>query len=51
MDRVLAVVDLSETSKQVAREAGSLAEQMSADVVLVHVTTEDEYKTRRSRLL
>ncbi|AKU09447.1 universal stress protein [Haloferax gibbonsii] len=50
MERVLAVVDPSETSKKVVREAGSIAEGMSADVVLIHVTTEDEYKARRGTM-
>ncbi|MCO8268032.1 universal stress protein [Haloferax sp. AB510] len=50
MERVLAVVDPSETSKKVVREAGSVAEQMDAEMVLIHVTTEDEYKVRRGTM-
>ncbi|SFL33497.1 Nucleotide-binding universal stress protein, UspA family [Halogranum rubrum] len=47
MERVLAVVDPTEVAKNVVREAGEIAEGMDAEVVLIHVTTDEEYSARR----
>jgi nucleotide-binding universal stress UspA family protein len=46
MDRALAVVDASEAAKELVREAGELAAGVDADLVLVHVTTEEEYEDK-----
>lgn len=46
MERALVVVDPSDATKELLAEAGSLAEGVGAEIVLVHVTTEDEYADR-----
>jgi nucleotide-binding universal stress UspA family protein len=46
MDRALAVVDASEVAKDLVREAGELAAGVDAELVLVHVTTDDEYEDK-----
>jgi nucleotide-binding universal stress UspA family protein len=46
MDRALAVVDASEAAKDLVREAGELAAGVDAELVLVHVTTDDEYEDK-----
>ncbi|RBI62223.1 universal stress protein [halophilic archaeon] len=49
MERALAVVEASESAKRLVHEAGELAAGVGADLVLLHVTTDDEYEsTRRS---
>ncbi|MEF8773184.1 MAG: universal stress protein [Halobacteriales archaeon] len=50
MDRALAVVEADEATKDLVREAGELAGGVGAELVLVHVTGEDEYEERRSDL-
>ena len=47
MQRALVVVDASESAKALVREAGELAGGVGADLVLVHVTTREEYRERR----
>ncbi|UPV76322.1 universal stress protein (plasmid) [Halorussus limi] len=49
MERALAVVDAEESTKALVREAGELAAAVDAELVLLHVTTNDEYeKTRQT---
>lgn len=50
MDRALAVVEGSEAAKDLVREAGELTAAVGAELVLVHVTDEDEYDERREEL-
>lgn len=50
MECALAVVEGDETAKGLVREAGELAAATGADMVLVHVTTEEEYAERREDL-
>ena len=50
MERALAVVDPSDAAKDLVREAGELAAGVDAELVLVHVTTEDEYDERRDAM-
>lgn len=47
MERALAVVEADETTKELVREAGELAAGVDAELLLVHVTSEDEYAERR----
>jgi nucleotide-binding universal stress UspA family protein len=47
MDRALAVVDASDVAKTLVREAGELAAGVGADLVLLHVTTEEDFEQRR----
>jgi nucleotide-binding universal stress UspA family protein len=47
MDRALAVVDAEESTKALVREAGELAAAVDAELVLLHVTTTEEYEDRR----
>jgi len=46
MDHALAVVDATETAKELVREAGELAAGVDAELTLLHVTTEDEYQDK-----
>ena len=49
MERALAVVDAEESTKALVHEAGELAAAVDAELVLLHVTTNDEYeKTRQT---
>ncbi|WP_128478769.1 universal stress protein [Halorussus pelagicus] len=49
MERALAVVDAEESTKALVREAGEIAAAVDAELVLLHVTTNDEYeKTRQT---
>lgn len=50
MERALAVVDGDEADKELAREAGALAHGVDAELVLLHVTTEDEFFEREETL-
>lgn len=50
VQRALVVVDSTEESKEVVREAGELAAGVGAGLVLLHVTTEEEYEKRREKL-
>ncbi|WP_327053458.1 universal stress protein [Halomicrococcus gelatinilyticus] len=50
MERALAVVEGSESAKQLVHEAGELASGVGADLVLVHVTTTEEYESTRTSL-
>lgn len=50
MDRALAVVDASDAAKKLVREAGELAAGVDAGLVLVHVTTEEDYEDRREAM-
>jgi len=50
MDRALAVVDASEAAKELVREAGQLAGGVGAELVLLHVTSEDDYNARREAM-
>lgn len=50
MERALAVVDASETAKDLVREAGELAGGVDATLVLVHVTDEEEYNEKRDAM-
>lgn len=50
MERALAVVEGSESAKQLVHEAGELASGVDADLVLLHVTTTEEYESTRTSL-
>ncbi|WP_458207617.1 universal stress protein [Haladaptatus sp. NG-SE-30] len=50
MERALAVVEGSESAKDLVREAGELAAGVGAGLVLLHVTTNDEYEETRNSL-
>lgn len=50
MKRALAVVDAEESTKALVREAGELAAAVDADLVLLHVTTDEEYNDRRQAM-
>ena len=47
MERALAVVDGEESTKELLREAGEIATGVSAELVLLHVTSEEEFAQRR----
>ena len=47
MDRALAVVSASDTSKRLVREAGELAAGVGAELVLLRVIREDDYEGTR----
>lgn len=46
MERALAIVDASEPAKDLVREAGELAAGVDAELILAHITTEEEYNDR-----
>lgn len=50
MERALAVVDAEESTKALVREAGELAAAVDASLVLLHVTTDDEYEEKRQTM-
>ena len=50
MERALAVVEATEAAKDLVREAGELARGVNAELVLVHVTDEEEYAERREAM-
>ncbi|WP_276302510.1 universal stress protein [Halorussus lipolyticus] len=50
MERALAVVDAEESTKSLVREAGELSAAVDAELVLLHVTTNDEYEDTRQTM-
>ena len=50
MKRALAVIEASESAKALVREAGELAAGVGAELVLLHVTTNEEYEETRTSL-
>jgi nucleotide-binding universal stress UspA family protein len=50
MERALAVVDADESTKALVREAGKLAAAVGAELVLLHVTSSDEYEEMRQTM-
>ena len=50
MERALAVVDAEESTKALVREAGELAAAVGAELVLLHVTSSDEYENKRKTM-
>ncbi|MCO8246641.1 MULTISPECIES: universal stress protein [unclassified Haladaptatus] len=50
MERALVVVEPTETAKELAYEAGTIAEGVGADMILTHITTEQEYGARRDAM-
>lgn len=50
MERAIAVVEASDSAKSLVREAGELAAGVGAELLLLHVTTEDEYSDRRESM-
>ncbi|WP_435157597.1 universal stress protein [Haladaptatus sp. DFWS20] len=50
MNRAVAVVEASESAKELVREAGELAEGVGASLVLLHVTSDEEYEDTRKSL-
>ncbi|RBI58701.1 universal stress protein [halophilic archaeon] len=50
MDQLLAVVEPTDAAKELLREAGSIAEALDADLLLVHVTDALEYSSRRKAM-
>ncbi|ODR79295.1 universal stress protein UspA [Haladaptatus sp. W1] len=50
MKRALAIVEASESAKELVREAGELAAGVGAELVLLHVTTNEEYEDTRTSL-
>ncbi|GAA0277088.1 universal stress protein [Halobacterium noricense] len=51
MERAIAVVEASDSAKSLVEEAGELAAGVDAELVLVHVTTDDEYAERRESMM
>ena len=49
MERAIAVVEASDSAKDLVHEAGELAAGVDAELILVHVTTDEEYADRRAR--
>ncbi|WP_049900810.1 universal stress protein [Halococcus agarilyticus] len=50
MECALAVVEGTEETKRLVREAGELAAGVGAELVLLHVTTEEEFSDRANTL-
>ncbi|KDS91300.1 universal stress protein UspA [Halorubrum saccharovorum] len=50
MERALVAIEPTDGTKELAREAGTLAAGVDAEVIVVHVTTEDEYTARRQAM-
>lgn len=50
MENALAVVDSTETSKRLVREAGELAAGVGAELTVLHITDDDEYADQREQL-
>ncbi|WP_115863956.1 universal stress protein [Halorussus litoreus] len=50
MERALAVVDADESSKALVREAGELAAAVGAELVVIHVTSDEEYEEMRQKM-
>ncbi|WP_266079952.1 universal stress protein [Haladaptatus caseinilyticus] len=50
MNRALAVVEASESAKELVREAGELADGVGASLVLLHITSDEEYENTRKSL-
>jgi nucleotide-binding universal stress UspA family protein len=50
MQRALAVVEGTEETKKLVREAGELATGVGAELILLHVTTEEEFSDRADAL-
>ena len=48
MERALVVIEAKEATKELVREAGKLAAGVDAELLLLHVTTEDEFQDRKS---
>lgn len=51
MERALAVVEATEATKDLVAEAGTLAAAVDAELILLHVTTEDEFHDRQSAIM
>lgn len=50
MERALVVVEPTDGSEHLVREAGELAEGVGAELVLLHVTTQEEWEDNRERM-
>lgn len=50
MDRALALVESDEATKALVREAGELAAGVGAELLLLHVTTEEEFEEQAGGL-
>ncbi len=50
MERALAVVEPTDAATELVRQAGELAVGVDADLVLIHVTTEQAYSARREAM-
>lgn len=50
MRKALVVADAAEGVDRITREAGELAAGVDASLVLLHVTTEDEYEEKRDAM-
>lgn len=50
MDRALAVVEAKEATKELVAEAGKLAAGVDADLVLLHVSTEEDFHERQTAI-
>ncbi|MCD2202436.1 universal stress protein [Halobacterium sp. KA-6] len=51
MERAIAVVEASDSARALVEEAGELAAGVDAELLLVHVTTDDEYAERRESMM
>ncbi|MFB6269228.1 MAG: universal stress protein [Halobacterium sp.] len=51
MERAIAVVEASDSAKELVHEAGELAAGVGAELILVHVTTDEEYSERRESMM
>lgn len=50
MERALVVVNAEESTTALVREAGELTAAVDAELVLLHVTTDEEYEDRRKTM-
>lgn len=50
MQRALAVVDPTKSSKDLLRKAGAIAEAMDAELRILHVTSDSEYEEDRKAM-
>jgi nucleotide-binding universal stress UspA family protein len=50
MERALVVVQAKEATKELVAEAGKLAKGVNAELELLHVTTEEEFRDKQSSL-
>ncbi|WP_227378758.1 universal stress protein [Haladaptatus halobius] len=50
MERVLSVIEYNDRSKEMVREAGEIAAAIGAELVVLHVTSEEEFHDNQEQL-